>query len=103
MSFFAPFAQGVKFLPSLTKQNPALFRSLSDIWSGLGKIGQTGVKVGVGTGIAGAGIFGATSAVNAGIQSITNPLEAQTGIKGISTIFIGAIIFIAIIMLVKRK
>lgn len=104
MSFFPIASTGLKFIKpfNLAKINPSLFKSFSDIWQGLGKIGQTGVKIGIGSSIAGAGIFGATSAVNSGVSSITKPLETQTGIKGISTIFIGLIIFIILVMVLKK-
>jgi len=104
MSFFPIASTGLKFINPINfaKINPSLFRSLGDIWQGLGKIGQTGVKIGLGSAIAGTGIYGATSAVNSGVSSITKPLETQTGIKGISTIFIGLIIFIVLIMVLKK-
>ena len=75
---------------------------VSNFWNTIGKTGQLSVKVGAGAAVAGTGIGVGLGSVNESFQSITAPLEKATGIKGISTILIFAVIGIIGLFFVRK-
>ena len=71
-----------------------------------GRIVSTGAKVGVGAGLAGAGLTGAAyglEQVSKPISAVTDPIDALVGFSGVGTIAIIGIIILVLILLLRRK